>query len=158
MDSQTIIDTLEAQSEALIVKDEYIKELETEIDNRIQADEIRRNEGKKRGARKAKSAYFTKVYIYALHELIKRKVLASNEQALLFKFLPCVEYETNFIIDPITKQRMKIKDIAKLAGLNERTIIRVLNSLEDKQIITRHGEGQSTYIELSDTYFYRGEE
>lgn len=99
-----------------------------------------------------KGAYFTKVFLTATRELTS--ILKPNEKAFLFDVLLYLDYDTNFIVDA-QQQRLNLKGIAELHGMSERQVARILNSLEEKQVIQRETVGQNTYVYLNPQYFYR---
>ena len=88
---------------------------------------------------------FNIVYTSRLEE-VKDMKLTSNEKLVFYVLRDCIQYPTNCVI--INDSVPSIKELEPLIGLTERSIVNVLKTLEENNLIKRvqHGHKKAIYI------------
>lgn len=90
-------------------------------------------------------SWFIKIYRTEMREYKKITRLSSSAGLLLFYMQDYIEYRTNKIVNTNGKAFTN-KELATLSNLSEKTIIKVLNELEDKNFIRRMGKSRARAI------------
>lgn len=82
--------------------------------------------------------------------------LSSNEKLVYYILRDFVQYPTNFVV--IADTLPTTKQLEKLVGLSEKSIIGALKSLEDKKIIKRKQVGHKKAIVINPDYYASGKD
>lgn len=98
---------------------------------------------------------FNIVYRNKVEEILKMK-LSSNEKLVYYILRDFVQYPTNFVV--IADTLPTTKQLEKLVGLSEKSIIGALKSLEDKKIIKRKQVGHKKAIVVNPDYYASGKD
>ena len=98
---------------------------------------------------------FNIVYRNKVEEILKMK-LSSNEKLVYYILRDFVQYPTNFVV--IADTLPTTKQLEKLVGLSEKSIIGALKSLEDKKIIKRKQVGHKKAIDVNPDYYASGKD
>ncbi|WEG18464.1 hypothetical protein PQ478_08270 [Alkalihalophilus pseudofirmus] len=98
---------------------------------------------------------FNMVYRNKINEVIAMK-LSNNEKLVFFTLRDFITYPTNCIL--INNEVPKFPDYENIVGLKERTIRKVIKSLEDKGLfkLKQHGHKKAIYVNPS--YYASGKE
>lgn len=114
---------------------------------------------KKRKTSKTRETYdggdFNMVYRNKVQEVVSMK-LNNNEKLTYYILREFVQYPTNCII--LNDHIPSIKELEPIIGLTERSIITVLNSLEDKGLIKRKQCGHKKAIYINPEYYASGKD
>lgn len=98
---------------------------------------------------------FNMVYRNRIEEVLKMK-LSNNEKLVYYVLRDFVQYPTNFII--IADSLPTTKQLEKLIGLSEKSIINSLKGLEDKKLIKRKQVGHKKAIVMNPEYYASGKD
>lgn len=98
---------------------------------------------------------FNMVYRMKVEEVLKMK-LSNNEKLVYYVLRDFVQYPTNFIV--IAGALPTTKQLEKLIGLSEKSIVNALKGLENKNLIKRKQVGHKKAIVMNPEYYASGKD
>jgi hypothetical protein len=109
--------------------------LQEEIENLKLGNKIKQDKGQEKQQLKD-ARHFTKVYHTPIKRMVNGRLLSTREYSTLLKLMMYIEPKSNIIIRE-DKQYADINDIARLIGLNRNNTSDILNSLCEKEVLTK---------------------
>lgn len=108
---------------------------------------------------KGRQPWFFRIYRTNWMDLILRKRLSIHELGVLVALMTFLDWESNYLVHPKTKELLSLNKLAELLQTNRDQLDKTIKSLNDKGLvaITSKGKGRGKAFQLNSHVLFYGE-